>query len=117
VRGRAAILESTDVQERVFEVDLLPAKVDQFLPDASSTRFGTVAGQFSYRPLAEALLPTKPSLGKPLGNSLSKSPPYWEECPIDNVGESIASPVKLIGTMLSLDRATVLTVPISRNLP
>jgi hypothetical protein len=30
VRGRAAILESTEVQERVFEVDLTPTKVDQF---------------------------------------------------------------------------------------
>jgi len=30
VRGRAAILESTDVQKRVFEVDLIPTKVDQF---------------------------------------------------------------------------------------
>ena len=29
VRGRAAILESTDVQERVFEVDLIPTKVNQ----------------------------------------------------------------------------------------
>jgi hypothetical protein len=27
---RAAILESTDVQERAIEIDLLPPKVDQF---------------------------------------------------------------------------------------
>ncbi len=30
VRGRTAVLESTDVQERVFEVDLIPTRVDQF---------------------------------------------------------------------------------------
>src|SRR5580693_264449 len=30
VRGRTAVLESTDVQKRVFEVDLLPTKIDQF---------------------------------------------------------------------------------------
>ena len=29
VRGKTAILESTDVQERTFEVDLIPTKVDQ----------------------------------------------------------------------------------------
>jgi hypothetical protein len=30
MRRRTAILESTDVQERVIEVDLIPAQIDQF---------------------------------------------------------------------------------------
>ena len=30
MRRRTATLESTDVQDRVFEVDLIPTKVDQF---------------------------------------------------------------------------------------
>ena len=44
MRGRAAILDSTDVQERVFEVDLIPMKVDQHvaMPEGHQFRGVTV---------------------------------------------------------------------------